>query len=813
MNTSTLSSSTLNCSTADDLFVGFLHWAERAPHRLAVSDGPGTWSYAGLLSEVGRIGDVLPTAVLGRPSVLAVFLPPGVPSLTGMLAAMGRGHGFVGFEIDRPFDERKAMLEVIRPCAILTNRELARRLPLGLSCPILFVEDAPDLALASWSVRRNGLLAVLSQSDTAGTPVATVITHRMMTAEISSTIRVTGLSHADHLDCRFGVSSSQFLSIVLGALTNGAQVSFMPSTARTSEEHAEWMTEQAITYSTLTPGLWRHLASGLQVGEKFTVVRFLGLNGESFHPRDIALVRQHLEPDVMVQNTIANVPMGTYLRSRCRAWRVTVNALLTMEPIDEKGVQLALEDVDRNEGEIVLSTELRSPGTWNGSGQLVPMECDTTGIERTGDYGRRLPDGRIRFLGRQNDYVKIRGIRVNLRQIERWIEMQPGVEETAVVEIKSEPSGSILVAFIVPRIDGVTSPETLRRAAARELIDAQRPEAWIELTEFPKTGTGKLDRRALGDRYQAQVNRSSSAYDGDPLDWLRMVWERVLGHGDFGIHDSFFAVGGDSLSSSDLARILGRKTGRRVSSELFWEHSTIAELAQWMDSKSTASPVIFPILREATLPRHLVLIPPRSADRNLFQHLVPHLDTSGVIHHLDFGCWPTLPKGASIETLGAHLADAIQTQWPKGIVQLVGMGKSAWVVWEAAQQLLLGGRPDLSLMLIHPDNEPLRQVRKEICPSHRLRSLKGWLKRKWREREETSQRTATDYSPEPITCPVVLIHARVQKWGWSHQVLQCAWSNMCSGPFEAVESQSRPETFLTDEVSATLASELRPYLR
>ena len=118
-------------------------------------------------------------------------------------------------------------------------------------------------------------------------------------------------------------------------------------------------------------------------------------------------------------------------------------------------------------------------------------------LYRTGDLARWLPDGNLEFLGREDGQVKIRGHRVELGEVEVLLATLPGVAQVAVTTWQPEPDLTELVAYLVPTDAALATPTALRRAAAQVLPAYMLPAAYVLLAEFPKTSSGKIDRRAL----------------------------------------------------------------------------------------------------------------------------------------------------------------------------------------------------------------------------------------------------------------------------------------------------------------------------
>ncbi|MEO1574780.1 MAG: condensation domain-containing protein, partial [Pseudomonadota bacterium] len=197
-------------------------------------------------------------------------------------------------------------------------------------------------------------------------------------------------------------------------------------------------------------------------------------------------------------------------------------------------------------------------------------------LYRTGDRVRRHEDGQLSFVGRVDDQIKVRGFRVEPGEIEAVLRAQPDVEDAVVVLHRAEGQAPRLVAWLLGTAS--LSMTSVRDGAAATLPTHMVPQHLERLDGWPRTAAGKIDRRALAQR---PITRDAAAPDADaaPTDdtqrTLAGIWCEVLGLDRVGIHDDFFALGGDSLLS---IRVLARagKAGLSLSPADFFAHPTVA---------------------------------------------------------------------------------------------------------------------------------------------------------------------------------------------------------------------------------------------
>ncbi|MGI5489568.1 amino acid adenylation domain-containing protein [Microtetraspora malaysiensis] len=183
-------------------------------------------------------------------------------------------------------------------------------------------------------------------------------------------------------------------------------------------------------------------------------------------------------------------------------------------------------------------------------------------LYKTGDLARWLPTGELEYLGRTDHQVKIRGMRVELGEIEAVLRGQPGVTGAAVKLVDGR-----LVGYVVGDTPDLSDL----------LPDFMIPTAWVRLDRLPVTPNGKLDRAAL----PAPERPADLPWEpprGAAEHAVAQVWQEVLGLGRAGRNDTFFAVGGDSISSLKVVARL-RAMGYDVELQHLFTHQAVAELA------------------------------------------------------------------------------------------------------------------------------------------------------------------------------------------------------------------------------------------
>jgi nonribosomal peptide synthetase DhbF len=196
-------------------------------------------------------------------------------------------------------------------------------------------------------------------------------------------------------------------------------------------------------------------------------------------------------------------------------------------------------------------------------------------IYRSGDLARFLPDGRLEYLGRLDQQVKVRGFRIEPGEIEAVLLLHPAVRQALVVVQKGAKGDPALVAYVVG--ESAWTVAELRAFAKNYLPSYMVPAAYVTLGNFPLTPNGKVDREALPDpEYQGGAYVApKTGLEGR----LAELFADVLGLDQVSTEDDFFELGGHSLLAVRLVVRLRELLGREVPLRLLFDRSTVAGLA------------------------------------------------------------------------------------------------------------------------------------------------------------------------------------------------------------------------------------------
>jgi non-ribosomal peptide synthase protein (TIGR01720 family) len=209
-----------------------------------------------------------------------------------------------------------------------------------------------------------------------------------------------------------------------------------------------------------------------------------------------------------------------------------------------------------------------------------PFSNDGERLYKTGDLARYLDDGRIEFLGRTDDQVKIHGYRIEPGEIEIALRNHEDVTESVVVARQDNHGDRRLVAYVVARRREKLSAGDLRAFLNGRLPEYMTPSTFVFLDRLPLTLNGKVDRKALPapDHSRPEGDKGFAAPRNQVEETLARIWSDILGIERVGMHDNFFDLGGDSiLSIQIIAR--ANQAGLGLTPRQLFQHQTVAELA------------------------------------------------------------------------------------------------------------------------------------------------------------------------------------------------------------------------------------------
>jgi acyl carrier protein len=211
-------------------------------------------------------------------------------------------------------------------------------------------------------------------------------------------------------------------------------------------------------------------------------------------------------------------------------------------------------------------------------------EDSSAKMYRTGDLARYCEDGKVEFIGRGDDQVKVRGFRIELGEIETVLARHPGVKQALVVARADEQGEKRLVGYVVGKreLGSEITGEELRTYLKQQLPEYMVPQALVVLPKMPLNANGKIDRRALPEPEAAGATHAYVAPRTQTERAIAQIWAEVLRRdpNTIGVEDNFFDLGGHSLLATQVISRLRQQFSVEIPMRVIFDRSQVSRLAE-----------------------------------------------------------------------------------------------------------------------------------------------------------------------------------------------------------------------------------------
>ena len=499
----------------------FERHAAAQPRQLALVRGDFSMDYEELNSTANRIAHRLIAQGLAPDQPVGLMFARGPEFIVGALAVLKAGGAYLPLDSSYPEDRLRAMLETARPACVLTTDADSGLLPAGTSTllydQVSVGRDEPthNPALAG---HPDMLACMFFTSGSTGTPKGVMVPHRavMRLVDDQAPGQYTRFGPDEVLLMHSALSFDAVTYEIWGALAHGGSVVIGPSNVPSLGELAKILRRHRVTQTFLTTGLFH-----LLVDER---PRALGVLSRVLAGGDVMSskrVRQLF--DELPQTTLVHV----YGPTECTTFALA-NVVDSADGVDGDSVPIGrpiprttarilderLRSVpDGEPGELYLGGDGLARG-YLGEPTLTacrfvpdPYGHDGARLYATGDRARIVGDGQIDFLGRADHQVKIRGVRIELAEVEEHLRQHPEVMDVVALPIGDSAEERRLAAFLILGAESAQRPvnpedEEQRIAGIREWL-AQRlpsqmvPGIWQVMQAFPLNSNAKIDRPQL----------------------------------------------------------------------------------------------------------------------------------------------------------------------------------------------------------------------------------------------------------------------------------------------------------------------------
>jgi tyrocidine synthetase-3 len=563
----------------------------RTPGAPAVAfEGRGL-TYDELNARANRLAHRLRALGCGPEERVGIVMERSLEMVVALLGTLKSGSAYVPLDPEYPESRLDFMLADSQPRVLLTQEHLRHRLGayagpvIGLGADFLADEspENPDGAPDDRS-----LAYVIYTSGSTGLPKGAMVHHRGIVNRLLWMQEAYRLAAGDTVlqktPFSFDVSVWEFF---LPLLSGARLVLARPGGHREGAYLVELIARERVSVIHFVPSMLQVFLEerGLAAGGCRSL-RLVVCSGEALSAELERRCRARLGAG------LENLYGPTEASVDVTSWTCSATGEHLSVPIGRPiaNTRIHLLDPYFDPAPIGVAGELAIGGVNVGRGYLgrpsltaerfVPDPFGEPGarLYRTGDLARHLAHGAVEFLGRIDHQVKVRGFRIELGEIEAVLAQHPALRE-AVVVASALRAGQRLVAYVVPLEGAVAAPDELRGYVEERLPEYMVPAVVVVLAALPLLPNGKVDRRALP---APDAPAETAAYVG-PRNateaTLASLWSELLGIERIGVHDDFFALGGDSIQAVRLVSAINEELGADLRVQDVFKHPSIAGLA------------------------------------------------------------------------------------------------------------------------------------------------------------------------------------------------------------------------------------------
>jgi amino acid adenylation domain-containing protein len=731
----------------------FINWATQTPNQPAIIQADRTWTYQELATAAENIAQLLRANKLSIGNTVAVSGDRSFGLIASMLGVLMSGGVLLNIDPNLPEARQQLMLTTAEAkylLAVGTVGSIA-----NLSAEIQILNMNPDTGKSSTLetifnptatpivLPLDAAAYIFFTSGTTGVPKGVLGTHQGLAHFLTWQRETFAIVPGDRAAQLTGLSFDVVLRDIFLPLTSGATLC-LPSIAEdlTPGRILPWMERQQITILHTVPTLVQSWLMNVPAGVSLRTLRRIFFAGEPLRDTLITQWRETFPTAGEIVNLYG--PTETTL-AKCY-YQVPKNIRPGIQPvgITLPQTQALVFTPDRQlcgigeTGEIAIRTPFRTQGYLNGSAehqsQLIdnPFRSNPEDdlIYLTGDRGRYLPDGTLEILGRIDQQIKMRGVRVEPGEIAALLDKHPEIQATVVIAREDIPGDKRLVAYFVPIQHKIPTTSELRQFLNQQLPNYMVPSAFVLLAAFPLTANGKIDSRALPapDLSGQAATPTFLAARDDVEVQLTKIWERVLGISTISITDNFFELGGHSLLAIHLFSEIEQVWGKNLPLATLFQAQTIEKLANLLRQEGWSVPYssLVEIQSGGTKPP-LFCVHPIGGNVLEYYQLATYLGKEQPVYGLQsLGLDGKEIPLCSIEAMAAHYITEMKIIQPNGPYFLVGYSFAGLVVYEIAQQLDLRGEKVALLALLDRISPTFVPTRPSLLKSVKIHLANLW---------------------------------------------------------------------------------------
>ena len=568
--------------------------AAATPDAIALASTRRVWSYMELDESASALADTLRSLGVGPEVVVGLCMPRSPVMVVGALAILKAGGAYLPLDPTYPAARLAFLLDDGQVPVVVAGQRIKERLPKGSYHTILLddlgrVGDFAPLAQSApvkAAATLKNLAYVIYTSGSTGQPKGVEITQESLLNLVHWHQQAFGVQSADRASQVANVGFDAAVWEIWPYLATGASLYFAEDeTVSDPQLLRDWLVAQRITIAFIPTPLAEHLLTLPWPPE--TALRTMLTGADTLH----------VYPPVGLPFLLVNNYGPTECTVVATSGPVHSNASTDqLPPIGSAIANTEVYILDESGNQVPIGTagELHIGGIGVARGyrnrpqltaqRFIPNRFNEKVSERlfrTGDRASFLPDGRIAFLGRIDEQVKVRGFRVEPNEVTATLNVHPCIQQSVVVAREVGPSDARLIGYLVLAPESHLTLSALRAFLQARLPDYMVPAIFVRLEKLPLTPNGKVDRMSLPAPDESNTLRED-AYAAPRTEMEKTVagiLERLLKLEHVDVEENFFSLGGHSLLGAQLIARLRDTFGIEMPLRVVFEAPTVAELS------------------------------------------------------------------------------------------------------------------------------------------------------------------------------------------------------------------------------------------
>ncbi|HMQ67796.1 MAG TPA: non-ribosomal peptide synthase/polyketide synthase, partial [Ignavibacteria bacterium] len=600
----------------------FNEQASKTPDNTAVVSGSEKMSYKELNERSNRLANYLISRGVKENDLIPVCIERGFDMITALLAILKAGGAYVPVDPEYPEERIAFILEDTSASLVVSSELSSSKIPVSENFEVVKIDsDNSEIEKLSKEnlkvkIKPENFAYVIYTSGSTGKPKGVLIQHYNVVRLFMTDAPLFDFSEKDVWSMFHSFTFDFTVWEMYGALLFGGRLVIVPrDTAKDPELFSELLLKENVTVLNQIPSSFYALQETILEQKLPLKVKYVIFGGEALDPAKLKNWKR-IYPDCKLINMYGITETTVHVTyQEIEQKHIESGNSIIGKPIPT--LSLYILDKDQKLLPAGVAGELCVGGAGLAAGYLNRPELTKerfiknifsddpdARLYRSGDLGKRLPDGNIEYLGRIDEQVKIRGYRIELGEIESVLNEFDSVRQAIVLAKEDKQGIRYLVAYIVS--EGEFNREEIINYLRGKLPDYMVPALYVSMESFPFAASGKINKKALPDPDASTLILNEYVEPRNEVEKkIAAVWKEVLNVERVGINDNFFELGGHSLLAMRVISSIRKELESELAIKDIFVHPTIAELADIINNENKG--LLLPVIRKQDRPEKIQL--------------------------------------------------------------------------------------------------------------------------------------------------------------------------------------------------------------